>query len=85
MRITVAEGTTSTEEAASKNSFLRIFPNSRGGEIFMENDWLSAHIMDPKGVEVKRLTVSPLPQNLDVSILPGGLYFLEILTKERIR
>ncbi|MBL7774635.1 MAG: hypothetical protein JNK89_01460 [Saprospiraceae bacterium] len=85
VRITVINGIIPTAEAATADALLRIFPNPTAGAIFMEKDWRSARILDLNGVEVKCLTELPLEQVLDVSILPDGLYFLEILTAGRER
>ena len=84
VRITVTHGTTSIE-ASANNGHIRIFPNPTHGAIFTDREWATVSIIDMNGQVIKRLTTSPQAQILEVSFLPAGLYFVEILTKDQKR
>ncbi len=82
VRITITQGTTSTEEASAENAPIRIFPNPTDGTVFLESDWVVVSIIGLDGREMIRLNTRPAGQTLDVSFLPAGLYFLDVMTRE---
>jgi len=68
---------------------LRLYPNPSEGLVNIEVSSLSTVrnllIYNEKGQEVKRLSLSSGNQQIDLSILPKGLYFLRLQEGESIR
>lgn len=83
--ITIEQVSTSTQESYFANTLLRISPNPTSGILFTAPDWRDVRIIDVNGKEVKRFNLSFPGQTLDVSDLPGGLYFLDVLTSDEQR
>ncbi len=79
VRITIFDPTIPTVEPTG-NWGLRIFPNPASGEVFLPEGVRQVRVFDAMGkdagVALDRADVS----RLDVSRLPPGVYFLEVLT-----
>lgn len=80
--ITVSTNATLTEELASENLQIRVYPNPASMSVFTEPDWQSVTIMDMNGREISSWKVNTPGQILDVSNLSSGLYYMFIIMKD---
>ncbi len=78
IRIQVFDPTVATEETGDDGLNLAFFPNPTSNIIYFKNEFESVRVFDLDGKIVLDKSTSGQP-DLDVSVLPTGLYFLEIL------
>lgn len=85
VHITVTDEITGIEDPTSDSAGPHVFPNPSNGIIFLKSDWREIKIIDLNGVEIKDFKSRGVQQRLDFSDLPGGIYFIEIMTKDDTR
>ena len=78
IRIQVFDPTVAMHEANEDFSNLAVFPNPTSGNLFFKNEVEEARVFDLNGKTVLESHIQGSKQ-LDVSSLPNGFYFLEIL------
>ena len=76
---------TSTENVTSETSRIQIVPNPSSDFIHTNKNWAEISIIDLNGNEVKHEKVKSSNEILDISYLPAGVYFLNVLTNENKR
>lgn len=80
--ITLQDGFSATHDISQATTSLHINPNPTNGIIVPAADWASVRIVDLSGQEMQRRSIHAPEPTLDVSFLPAGLYFVEVLTQD---
>lgn len=84
IRIQIFDPTVATQDLKADPADLSVFPNPTSGMLFFKKEFEAARVFDLNGKMVLEKQGSGTIQ-LDVSGLPSGLYFLEILENKDTR
>ena len=83
IRITVTDIMSALEDVNIPDTYVHLFPNPAHDMLYLEDDWRELILFDLNGIE--RIHMNSSQTFLDVSGLAGGIYFLEMVTKDGTR
>ncbi len=79
------EETVSTGEEMQNNNLVKVYPNPTDNNLTLETPALSTiEIFDIEGQLIKTIATSGAKTNVDVSVLPCGVYVVEVRTEKGI-